>query len=596
MNNISVNFNKDRKKKGKLGGKILAVAMVPMVMMAIAVAIVSTISMQNAMKAEMMSSITVSANAMNVLYNSINDDSFSVDSSGKLSKGSYCVSDNLQVLDDFVAGNDLEVTIFFGDTRRATTLIDHKTGERIIGTQADQKVVEQVVNQGKIYETYDITVNEEHFYACYVPLKNPDGTIVGMSFAGCPVAEVNATINEKTRNIIIIEVVVMIIAVVLIVFMSKTISKAIAETEKAVEGVSNGDLTTQIDAKAIRRNDELGDMAKGVAILLQQLIEVVQNIKKSSAVLLKAGDELKSMSEQTSSTADEIGRAVEDISRGAVSQSEEIETASMEIDAMGQLISKIVDNVAQLSAGTVQIKSASDQSVEIIQQLSRSNDRSMDAIDRIAQQVNATNDSAMKISSAVDLITSIAEETNLLSLNASIEAARAGEQGRGFAVVAGQIQKLAEQSNDSARTIADIISNLLKDSEQTVQVMNEVQDIMNEQQLKLNETKKQFDVVGDGIGAANTAAGVIKEQTETCDVARAKVVDVISNLSAISEENAASTEETTASMQELNATINLLAESAGQLEALARGLEENMAFFNLDESFMDAYDTEGMEA
>ena len=575
------------KKKGKLSKKILLTAMVPMFLMAVAVAVVSTMSMKNALKTEMMNGIEVSADAMNVLYNSINDDSFSVDGEGKLSKGSYNVSDNLQVLDDFVKGHDLEVTLLYGDTRMATTLVDHKTGQRIIGTQASPEVVEAVVKNGEKYETYDITINEEHFYACYVPLKNPDGTIVGMSFAGRPITEVNKVINEKIRTIIIIEVIIMIIATALIIFTSQKTSKAITVTEQAVAGVSNGDLTTQIDAKAIRRNDELGDMAKGVAVLLQQLIEVVQNIKKSSAVLLKAGDELKTMSDQTSSTADEIGRAVEDISRGAVSQSEEIETASLEIDAMGQLISKVTENVAQLSAGTIQIKSASDHSVEIIQELSRSNDRSMDAIDRIAQQVNATNDSALKISSAVDLITSIAEETNLLSLNASIEAARAGEQGRGFAVVAGQIQKLAEQSNDSARTIADIINNLLKDSEQTIQVMDEVQDIMNAQQLKLNETKQQIEVVGDGISSATAAAGVIKDQTETCDMARAKVVDVISNLSAISEENAASTEETTASMQELNATINLLAEAAGQLEELARGLDANMEFFRLDESFMD---------
>lgn len=105
----------------------------------------------------------------------------------------------------------------------------------------------------------------------------------------------------------------------------------------------------------------------------------------------------------------------------------------------------------------------------------------------------------MKIRAAVDLITSIAEETNLLSLNASIEAARAGEQGRGFAVVAGQIQKLAEQSNESAGSIADIIGELLKDSENSVHIMEEVQEIMNEQQEKLQATRRQFMEVGDGI-------------------------------------------------------------------------------------------------
>ena len=206
----------------------------------------------------------------------------------------------------------------------------------------------------------------------------------------------------------------------------------------------------------------------------------------------------------------------------------------------------------------------------------------MEAVRHISSQVNATNESALKIRAAVDLITSIAEETNLLSLNASIEAARAGEQGRGFAVVAGQIQKLAEQSNESAGSIADIIGELLKDSENSVQVMEEVQKIMNEQQEKLQATRKQIAEVGDGISGAAQAAGMIRQQTEHCNSARANVADVISNLSAISEQNAASTEETTASMEEMNAAMNLLAESARQLQELSKSLEEDISFFRVD--------------
>jgi methyl-accepting chemotaxis protein len=227
------------------------------------------------------------------------------------------------------------------------------------------------------------------------------------------------------------------------------------------------------------------------------------------------------------------------------------------------------------------VKESSDQSIQIIQDLSASNDRSMEAMRQIAKRVNATNESAMKIRAAIDLITSIAEETNLLSLNASIEAARAGEQGKGFAVVASQIQKLAEQSNESAGNIAVIIGELIEDSENSVQVMEEVQVVMNEQQQKLQETKSQFKKVGDGISAATEAASVIRHQTEECDNARANVVDVITNLSAISEENAASTQETTASMEELNATMNILAESASSLQEVSKDLEENIAFFRM---------------
>lgn len=297
-------------------------------------------------------------------------------------------------------------------------------------------------------------------------------------------------------------------------------------------------------------------------------------------MLLESGKELSSMASQTSTTADEIGHAVEDISKGAVAQAEDIETASARIEEMGNVIGKIVNSVGALDTTSEKMKDAGDKSAAIVHDLSLSNDKTMDAIARIGKQVNATNESANKISEAIVIITSIAEETNLLSLNASIEAARAGEQGKGFAVVANQIQKLAEQSNESAQKIAQIIQELLADSEHTVSVMEEVQQIVNEQQEKLEQTKNQFSDVNRGIDSSRDETSGIKDQTAVCDSARTKVVDVISNLSAISEENAAATQETTASMQELNATINLLAESAANLTGLSEALEKEIKFFD----------------
>ena len=200
---------------------------------------------------------------------------------------------------------------------------------------------------------------------------------------------------------------------------------------------------------------------------------------------------------------------------------------------------------------------------------------------RIAQQINTTNESAQTIREAVELITAIAEETSLLSLNASIEAARAGEHGRGFAVVATEIQKLADQSSNSAKQIEDVIDVLLKESEASVKIMTEVETIVDEQQKKLTETKEKFSSVTENVNVSHEETTGIKNHTVDCNDARSKVVDVISNLSAISEENAASTEETTASMQELNATINILAESATKLKDLSVDLQKEISFFKL---------------
>lgn len=569
-----------KNSSSRLRIKILLVALFPMILMAVIVGIAATRNMREGMKQEMMYALETEAHSLEQLYNAVNDDAYSV-SGDKLMKGSFNVTDETDFLDSLVEGTDMQVTLFYGDTRMATTLKD-QSGKRLTGTKADESVARAVTQDGRTVEDYNITIDGEKYYACYAPLKGSNDKVIGMTFAGKPVKQVEALISQRTREIIIVETVMVLITLVVIFILTRSIQTGLQAAEKAVHSLSNGDLTAVVESKAMRRNDELGDMAKGVAVLMNQLLEVVNNIRASSEQLLKSGTDLSNMASQTSSTADDISKAIEEISQGAVAQADEIEKASHDVDTMGQLIGHIADNVAELDQGTQEIKGSSDRSIDIIRELTDSNDRSMEAVKEISRQVNATNESALKIRAAVDLITSIAEETNLLSLNASIEAARAGEQGRGFAVVAGQIQKLAEQSNESAGSIADIIRDLLKDSENSVQVMEEVQKIMNEQQEKLHATRKQIVEVGDGISGAAQAAGMIRQQTENCNSARANVADVISNLSAISEQNAASTEETTASMEEMNAAINLLAESAQQLQEMSKSLEENISFFRVD--------------
>ena len=245
------------------------------------------------------------------------------------------------------------------------------------------------------------------------------------------------------------------------------------------------------------------------------------------------------------------------------------------------MIEEIVTSVDGLGDTSTKMKNASDESTKIIRQLSDSNDRTTEAIAKISRQIHTTNDSVQMIREAVELITSIASQTSLLSLNASIEAARAGEHGKGFAVVASEIQKLAEQSNESAEKIKQIIEELLRDSEATVEIMGEVEVIIEEQQKKLEETKEQFVHVTRGVDNSREEMEMIQSRTEVCDTSREKVIDVIANLSAISQENAASTQETTASMSELNETIRILAEAAGNLRKLSDDLDEEMKFFKL---------------
>lgn len=579
MGKTTRDTTQNKKIRFSLVMRIFAIAFIPLIVLAVVLTAIGVYEIRTGMQSETMEGLRASVAHLEGTVNALGDGDFSLDGQDNLLKGSFNLTERTDILDSLVEGTDVDITLFYGKTRRATTLIDKDTKERILGSDASDIVYNAVVENGGTVEMYDIPINDEVYYAYYKPMKDAGGKVVGMYFAGYPATEINAFINSKTMLLIGCALAVGIISILTIGYTSMHMRKSINEANHALSTLASGDLNIKVSEKALRRGDELGDMAKGVHTLQNELLSVMSKVKESTQVLFDAGKELSTMASQTSTTADDIGHAVEDISKGAVSQAEEIETASAWIGEMGSVISRIVDSVGTLDETSEDMKSAGDYSTSIINDLSQSNDKTMDAIARIGRQVNATNESANKISEAIEIITNIAEETNLLSLNASIEAARAGEQGKGFAVVANQIQKLAEQSNESAQKIAEIIKELLDDSKHTVTVMDEVQEIVNEQQAKLQQTKNQFTDVSRGIDLSRDETNGIKGQTTLCDSARSKVVDIITNLSAISEQNAASTQETTASMQELNATINLLAASANNLTKLSEDLEEEIQFF-----------------
>ena len=248
---------------------------------------------------------------------------------------------------------------------------------------------------------------------------------------------------------------------------------------------------------------------------------------------------------------------------------------------MGNMVEETAQEVDNLIANANEMKTSSDEASATLVELEKINTQAKEAIDVIYEQTNTTNESAMKIREATSLITSIAEETNLLSLNASIEAARAGEQGRGFAVVAGQIQKLAEQSNESARQIEGIIDSLIEDSQKSVATMDEVKEIMSKQISSVEKTDEIFTQVKDGINNSIDGVNRIADKTRKLDEARVNVVDVVQNLTAIAQENAASTEETSASVTQVSDIVYNISENASQLKNVANGLEQNMNIFKM---------------
>lgn len=572
--------NGKKKKLGiSIGAQIVFLALLPMLIVSVIITIVAEKSMKEGMQTQSLQGLEELAESVGAAYDNLAEGDWQL-KGDELYKGTVNLSASIEMMDEFVADNDANVTIFYGDTRYLTTLLK-EDGTRNIGSQASGSVIKTVLQNGKDFEATDLVINGEDYYAYYRPLKNSDGSVVGMVFAGAPCTKIDKYINSRTYIIIGSLVVLLLISAAICIIVGRKISKAIQGAEEAIECLGEGDLTVALPESLLRKNNEIGSIANSVEKLRNILLEIVGDILKSAEELSSSGESLDHMAALTSNTASEISTAVEGISKGAMSQAEEIESASWQVSNIGNEIGEIVTGVSNLDRTSVTMQDAGNTSDKIVKELSESNDKTVNAVEQIGRQIYATNESVEKIQMAVNVISEIATQTSLLSLNASIEAARAGEQGKGFAVVASEIQKLAEQSGESAQQIEEIVNVLYNESEMTVTAMEEMRRIIEEQEKKLSETTRQFAKVTQGITESRGETSGIKVKTEGCNRSREKIMDVMESLSAISEQNAASTQETTASMQELHSTILNLAEEANRVRDMSMKLEEKIKIFHM---------------
>lgn len=495
--------------------------------------------------------------------------------------GTDITADLQEILDHLHEQTGLEYTLFIGKTRAVTTLVDVKTGERIVGTDASEKVIKKCLEGGEEFYADKLTINNLSHSAYYVPLYQGNGDIAGMVFAGRPSADATKAVTGSVSIMIILAVIIAgVIAVFGIMIANKT-SKKMSLLAGTLHELASGNLNVEFDNSLIKRPDELGAIAESCKTLKDKLSGVISETMKMTSDLHESSENLNTSAEQASSASSQVTNAIDDISKGAISQAESIETATTDTSKIGDNIDEISERVKELDSAAEGMKKSCDNAMQAMEKLIVQNNNVTESVNEISRTIDSTNDSAKAIDTFSQAITDIASQTNLLSLNASIEAARAGEAGRGFAVVADEIRALADQSKESADKIKDIVNKLLNDSEASVSVMQKLNENFHEQSTHLDTTRNDMVDMMDNVRNVSDSSSLISNRVAELDKAKENLLSIIADLSAISEENAASAEETNASMEELNATFTLISNSADDLRKLAVTLNETISYFKV---------------
>ena len=473
---------------------------------------------------------------------------------------------------------NIEMTLFIGDERYMTSL-KNEDGSRNEGTKADEKIAATVL-AGNDYFTNNVKIGEKEYYVYYSPLYGENNTVVGMAFAGIPEDNVNNTIYATIWKTVLIAIILACVFVAIVIAMARRTKKSLKRSLDCLQKLASGDLSESEACGSVIF--EIDEISNATMTLQGDLSEMIGNVKKMADELGECVADVDGLSENSSAGASQIATSVDELSEGAQNVAENVQDANYAIINMGDAIDNISDRTKTLASASGEMKDVNAKALQQMQVLMDSSRVSGELVKGITQQVSSTNDSIEKVNDAIELILEIADQTNLLSLNAAIEAARAGELGRGFAVVASEIQSLADQSANSANIIRRISEEMMTMSEKSVSMTEEVYQAIIKEQQYVQEASDHISSLSTGVTKVIDEVEGINVQAENLNSAKSDVLNNISDLSAISEENAASSQMVNVSVESIVEAIKGTKDKSGEMREMSDELTKMVQYFKLD--------------
>lgn len=447
---------------------------------------------------------------------------------------------------------------------------DHARIGRQVTVEPIRKVAEQVGN-GTIPEPDIVTYTEDGAEKIASYYASSKGFVLVIA---ADRSDFLSTINQVTRLAVMAGCAVFVLMLLFGLLQALRITRPIRVLSEVVDRIGEMDFTDDPrTAKLARRRDETGLIASSVQNMRAELVKIIGAVKSQSAALYGTSTKLMGSAQETNQNASFIQSTVGEIATGA----DETMRVNQDISTISSMIVETSAQVSALTETADRMREASEKAFETLAALVQTNQQTTASIELIHRQTNETNRAAENIKKVAGLITDIADETNILSLNARIEAARAGKAGVGFSVVADNVRKLAVESGESAANIGSIIRDLIENSTKAVETMEEVREVMRTQSTMVEQTASEFRIVREGIDGSLINAGNIREHTDGLDVARVSITDTVENLSSVASQNAERSKETFQSLRRILSALQAMTAGIDKLNEIAKTLDGSVS-------------------
>jgi len=454
---------------------------------------------------------------------------------------------------------------------------DENAEDGYAGSEELAKIYEKMIAGETGFTEFYNEFSDSEEYLSYAPIS-----LTGWSLASIvSKEEIMHPLHMMVNYMIVTAAGIIILSIGFAFIFSSFISRGIELLAKHISIFAKGDFTTELDSRLLNLNDELGDTARQLDHMKQELGSMIGSVKVSSDLIQSQALELDRVSTSLMGVSNNISESTGQMSYGVETQSSDMVEISRIVDEFGAQVVDIMKAIKAINEKTKAVNNIVIAGSEKANSLIKSVDNTGYVFKDFSEKMDTLNSHILKVNDITSLINQIAEQTNLLALNASIEAARAGEAGKGFAVVADEIRKLAEQVKISSENINELVTEISAEASSMMRSTDSMNIEMTNQLSDINETMGRYQEIVSNLNVMSDDLNKVTDSASTIEANKKDIIEKMESVTAVAEEVTASTQEIAASIEESTASANEVSHMASTLTDLSKEIAEKIEQFKL---------------